>query len=193
MKLLRPVQSPYRVTQWRWQNPSYYKTLWYNWHMWIDYAHITSGTKQTVHSANEWEVVYASWADWWGNVIIIKHNNGYETLYAHLSEILVSVGQIVYAWDEIWITGDTGNSKWIHLHFWLRPTKTNPLYNYNNGYRSFIDPTPYIVDTLVDSYDREYQSAKKYLVDNNIYNWEWEIDERRLVIILSRILKKSTE
>ena len=53
----------------------------------------------------------------YGNRIVIKHNNGYETLYAHLSSIDVKVGQTVPQGSKIGVMGSTGRSTGIHLHF----------------------------------------------------------------------------
>lgn len=55
----------------------------------------------------------------YGNKIIINHNNGMKTVYAHLSSISVSVGQTVEKGKVIGIMGSTGNSTGIHLHFEL--------------------------------------------------------------------------
>ena len=57
--------------------------------------------------------------------IIIKHNNGYETLYAHLSSIDVSVGQTVPQGTKIGVMGSTGRSTGIHLHFEVFKNGTN--------------------------------------------------------------------
>ncbi|RMH02475.1 MAG: M23 family metallopeptidase, partial [Chloroflexi bacterium] len=48
------------------------------------------------------------------------HGNGYETFYAHLSDIYVVPGQIVYQGDVIGATGNTGNSSGPHIHFEIR-------------------------------------------------------------------------
>lgn len=53
----------------------------------------------------------------YGNVIQIDHGNGYYTVYAHLSEIGVSMCQGVYAGQRIGAAGNTGNSRGVHLHF----------------------------------------------------------------------------
>lgn len=52
----------------------------------------------------------------YGNVIKISHGNGYTTLYAHLSQISVSVGQSVSRGQQIGLSGTTGNSTGPHLH-----------------------------------------------------------------------------
>lgn len=65
----------------------------------------------------------------YGNYIIIDHDNGYQTLYAHLSSINVSVGQVVMKGEKIGVMGSTGNSTGIHLHFevHVNGSPVNPL------------------------------------------------------------------
>ena len=53
----------------------------------------------------------------YGKYIIIDHGYGYETLYAHLSEIYVEEGQRVKRWDLIGLTGNTGRSTAPHIHY----------------------------------------------------------------------------
>ncbi len=56
----------------------------------------------------------------YGNTIVITHNNGLETVYAHNSVNLVSVGDEVEAGDKIARCGMTGNATGSHLHFEVR-------------------------------------------------------------------------
>lgn len=65
----------------------------------------------------------------YGNRILIKHNNGYTTLYGHLSSINVEVGQVVEKGSVIGIMGSTGNSTGTHLHFEIEKNGAlvNPL------------------------------------------------------------------
>lgn len=53
----------------------------------------------------------------YGHYIVIRHNNGIETLYAHLSKKLVKANQNVKAGDPIGLGGNTGRSSGSHLHF----------------------------------------------------------------------------
>lgn len=53
----------------------------------------------------------------YGNQIIIDHNNGYKTVYAHLDSIAVNVGDTVTQGQQIGIMGQTGDSTGTHLHF----------------------------------------------------------------------------
>lgn len=62
----------------------------------------------------------------YGNYIVIKHSNGTQTLYAHLSKTNVSVGSKVSKGDSIGKSGNTGRSTGPHLHFEVRGA-TNPF------------------------------------------------------------------
>lgn len=71
-----------------------------------------------VHASDSGYVVFAGWDDsGFGNLIIINHGNGYLTYYAHLSKILVAVGNSVSKGAKIGQVGSTGRSTGSHLHF----------------------------------------------------------------------------
>lgn len=53
----------------------------------------------------------------YGNMVMIDHQNGYQTLYAHLNKILVETGSYVFQGQPIGLAGSTGNSSGVHLHF----------------------------------------------------------------------------
>lgn len=65
----------------------------------------------------------------YGNKVVIDHQNGYRTLYAHLEVIDVQPGQVVAAGSKIGVMGTTGRSTGIHLHFEVTQDGTllNPL------------------------------------------------------------------
>ena len=66
-------------------------------------------------------VVYAGWNDWgYGNMVVVDHGKGWQSLYAHLATVDVSCGQEVYQGDLIGTIGDTGMAIGAHLHFELR-------------------------------------------------------------------------
>ena len=66
------------------------------------------------------------WNGGYGNYIVIKHDNGTQTLYAHNNENKVSVGDVVKKGDVIALMGSTGKATGIHLHFEVRGAK-NPF------------------------------------------------------------------
>jgi murein DD-endopeptidase MepM/ murein hydrolase activator NlpD len=73
-------------------------------------------------AADSGRVTVAGWPDnfGYGNRVIINHGNGFETLYAHMSSIAVSVGQTVNRGDVLGVMGSTGRSTGTHLHFEIR-------------------------------------------------------------------------
>jgi murein DD-endopeptidase MepM/ murein hydrolase activator NlpD len=74
-----------------------------------------------IYATDSGVVVYAGWSNvGYGNMIVIDHGNGWQSLYAHLSEIDVGCGQSVDQGDTIGLMGSTGNSTGPHLHFELR-------------------------------------------------------------------------
>lgn len=56
----------------------------------------------------------------YGNYVVIRHNNGLETIYAHMSKNLVKENQLVRAGEAIGLGGNTGRSTGSHLHFETR-------------------------------------------------------------------------
>lgn len=93
----------------------------------IDFARVPQGS--TVRAAAGGTVVVARSGGWnggYGNYVVIKHANGAQTLYAHLSSVEVSQGQTVAQGDRIGGVGTTGRSTGIHLHFEVRGGK-NPF------------------------------------------------------------------
>ncbi len=84
----------------------------------------------TVTAADRGVVLRAGWNDQgYGLFVIIDHNIDYITLYGHLSEVLVTEGQVVAQGQIIGKVGSTGNSTGPHLHFEIRDfgRLTNPL------------------------------------------------------------------
>lgn len=74
-------------------------------------------TGRQIVAADAGEVILAKSYYGYGNTVIIDHNNGMVTLYAHLASDSVSVGQKVARGQVIGIMGNTGQSSGIHLHF----------------------------------------------------------------------------
>jgi hypothetical protein len=84
----------------------------------------------TVRSAFMGMVRFAGKSGGYGNVVIIRHYNGLETVYAHLWKIKVKPGDIVNSGQLIGLGGNTGHSTGTHLHFELRfrGVAINPAY-----------------------------------------------------------------
>jgi LysM repeat protein len=76
-----------------------------------------------IRAAAAGEVIVAKSAGWnggYGNYIVVKHNNGTQTLYAHLSSLNVGVGSYVEQGETIGGMGNSGKSTGTHLHFEVR-------------------------------------------------------------------------
>lgn len=78
-------------------------------------------TGDSVVAAWSGKVRYAKFNDGgFGNLVIIRHDNGLETFYAHLSKLMVVPNQTVKAGETIGLGGNTGRSFGSHLHFEVR-------------------------------------------------------------------------
>ncbi len=93
---------------------------------------IDGDTGDRIRAARSGEVILAERRGGYGNTIVIYHGLGYSSLYAHLSQISVSVGEQVSSGDRIGSMGSTGLSTGPHLHFELRIDGTA------------VDPLPYL-------------------------------------------------
>ncbi len=93
---------------------SYQGMRWGRFHRGID---IARPRNHSILAADNGTVTFAGWRSGYGNTVEINHNNGMETLYAHLNSIDVQVGQTVAKGQKIGVMGQTGNSTGIHLHF----------------------------------------------------------------------------
>ena len=99
---------------------------WGSFHSGVDFA-TPLGTP--VHAWKSGKVIYASWCGSYGNYIKIRHEDGTESCYAHLSRYACSVGDYVNCHDIIAYSGSTGNSTGPHLHFEIKVNNqfVNPL------------------------------------------------------------------
>ena len=82
-----------------------------------------------IYSALGGVVISAGWNNGgYGNLVIVSHGNGFTTAYAHMSQVIASVGQEVGAGTLLGLEGSTGRSTGPHLHFETRVngTAVNP-------------------------------------------------------------------
>jgi murein DD-endopeptidase MepM/ murein hydrolase activator NlpD len=123
----------------------------------------------SVHAAFEGKVRIAKRNKSYGNVVIIRHANGLETYYAHLSKLLVEAGQDVDAGTIIGLGGNTGHSFGSHLHFEVRykgmPIDPNDLVNFAE-YKLKSD-TLLITKKTFDYASKRVYGANTYQVKTN--------------------------
>lgn len=93
---------------------------------------LAAPTGTQVGAARGGEVVHAGPAGTYGNLVIVRHEDGFETRYAHLSEVHVKKGDRVETGQDVGAVGSTGHSTGPHLHFEIR----------KEG--KALDPKPYL-------------------------------------------------
>lgn len=89
----------------------------YRWgrlHAGIDLA---NNTGTVIKAARSGRISYAGWYSGYGYTVVIEHDQGYVTLYGHLSDYIVQKNQYVKSGQSIAYMGNTGNSTGPHLHF----------------------------------------------------------------------------
>jgi len=84
---------------------------------------IPSWTGAPIKSAADGLIVYSGWSSGFGNVVVIDHNFGFRTIYAHASRLLVDRGDLVKKGQVIAQVGTTGLSTGPHLHYEVRRWK----------------------------------------------------------------------
>ncbi len=94
-------------------------------HNGLDFA---GNTGEAVYASDAGVIVYAGWNDYgYGNMVMIDHGNGFQSLYAHLSALNVGCGQSVGQGEVLGAVGSTGRSSGSHLHFEIMAgVKVNP-------------------------------------------------------------------
>ena len=94
-------------------------------HRGLDFA---GNTGEAVYATDAGVIVYSGWNNYgYGNMIMIDHGNGFQSLYAHLSELYRGCGTSVGQGESIGAVGSTGRSSGSHLHFELMAgVKVNP-------------------------------------------------------------------
>lgn len=167
-----PYKAPYKyhatiTSEYGWRNGRHHRGL-----------DIELHVKDSVVSAFDGVVRLAKYYGGYGRVVIIRHFNGVETLYAHLYRFKASVGDTVQAGDLIGLGGNSGHSEGSHLHFEMRylGSPINPkhiidtrkkqlkaytyvLKKYKDQYVALIEGTQY---HKVRYGDHWYKIAKRY-------------------------------
>ena len=114
----------------------------------------------------------------YGNLVVIRHENGLETYYGHLSKRDVEVGDWVHAGDQIGLGGSTGRSTGPHLHFETRwqgfAFDPEWIADYEKGTlrsnvfvlrRSYLDASSHYVPESLDEEDDVYAADEKIVAE----------------------------
>ncbi|MCC5813322.1 MAG: LysM peptidoglycan-binding domain-containing M23 family metallopeptidase [Leptospira sp.] len=88
-----------------------------------------------IMAASDGEVVFTGKNGGYGNTVILLHENGYKTVYAHCAKIVVNVGEKVKMGRVIAAVGRTGTATGAHLHFEVH--KNGKLYNPSVALRTY--------------------------------------------------------
>lgn len=126
------------VSIWKWPCDGHYITQYFQYrvnpvtgvHEFHQALDIYNPYYSNVYASNNGTVVTAQYHWSYGNYVVINHNNGYGTLYAHMSSIAVKVGQTVARGQVIGYIGSTGTATGPHVHFetfYTSGGKFNPL------------------------------------------------------------------
>lgn len=99
-------------------------------------------TGEPIYAAFDGVVRFSKYNSSYGHLVVIRHDNGLETYYAHLSKRHVAPGMHVKAGDIIGLCGNTGRSRGSHLHFEIRykGNAMNPENVMNTDTRDLISP-----------------------------------------------------
>ena len=79
-----------------------------------------SGGGDVIFAGPDEKAIYSPWPNFYGNLVVIKHENDLFTLYAHLSKIDVESGSAIKQGDKIGEVGQSGAATGSHLHFEVR-------------------------------------------------------------------------
>ena len=133
-------------------------------------------TGTPVYAAFDGRVRASMYNSGYGNLVIIRHENGLETYYGHLSKREVEVGDWVHAGDEIGLGGSTGRSTGPHLHFetrymgfafdpeWIADYETGQLRkNVFVLRRSYLSPNSRYVPESIDEEEEIYAAEEKII------------------------------
>ena len=122
-----PASCPIRLG-WPLRGPvvSPFAPRWNRFHEGLD---IDAPEGASVGASRNGRVIFADWNDGFGQLVILAHHHGVTTYYAHLSQILVVVGQRLSEGDTLGRVGHTGDATGPHLHFEarLRGASVDPL------------------------------------------------------------------
>jgi len=147
-----------KITQVFWWNARMYRQFWLKWHDWVD---IWTSVWTKIYAPIDWWLESSNDYTWyWKNVAIrnkVKDSKWnvvsvVEVIIWHMSRFSKHWNYEVKAWELIWLSWNTGNSTWPHVHLWIRfhnvdtLSEDNPWWDIldpDNWFQWWIDPLSY--------------------------------------------------
>lgn len=116
----------------------------YTLHTGVDFS---GGPNDNLYAVTDGQVTYAQQNGGYGNMLILRLDNGDYVRYAHLSSFVAQVGQRVKSGDVVGIEGSTGYSTGNHLHFEVIPKGSGVMggkVTYDTSTTAAVDPLPWL-------------------------------------------------
>lgn len=161
----------------------------FGWRRWKYHYGIDIGLNvgDTIVSAFDGVVRIAKYSKSYGYTVVVRHYNGLETLYAHLSKLLVEPNQEVKSGEIIGLGGNTGRSTGPHLHFEIRYLggSINPreIINFED---KTLKSTSITIDQCLFSYLTEIHKARYHIVKKGDSLWKIS---RKYGVSINRLCK----
>ena len=151
-------------------------------------------TGEPIYAAFDGVVRFSKYNSSYGHLIVIRHDNGLETYYAHLSKRHVTPGTRVRAGEEIGLCGNTGRSRGSHLHFEIRynGNAINPENVISCESRTLLAPTLTLSrDSFRKVAKRGYENRSSSTSRSSNYSSDGKYYKVRTGDTLSRIAKRN--
>lgn len=192
MKISYPLNLPFQISQKWGENPEYYSQLNMKGHNGVDFA-VQVGTP--IYACHDGTVIYASIDSTMSHTVRIEDTTStFETLYAHLSEFKVKIGDSVKRGDIIALSGNTGRfTTGPHLHMGVRPLPavmdngyngaSNPFNYFDGTYPNSVEvKQPVAVPAKPDLFKKAMFAIRELQIANNIMDFAQENNPKRIKV-----------
>jgi len=136
---------------------------------------------QPIYSVDDGYVIYAKYQTTGGNVVHIKHDNGFVSEYGHLQDVCVKVGQKVTMGQQIARMGATGKVTGEHLHFGLCKGSKITYTSADQWVNPFDYLEVYKGQVVNDKAKKQYGNQIKYHADE-VIRYVYNVDDEGLVV-----------
>lgn len=160
MKMIYPIDKVY-ITQYFGERPAVYAQFGMAGHNGVDFrtrfTDSPMGRRYTVAVLPGKVTEEGYQPTGYGHFVRLEHEGGTQTIYGHHTKNYVKVGDVVEQGQRIGLTGNTGFSSGPHLHFGYRPLGWKK--NYNNGFKGYVDPLPFLEGQEIPEPGKVYDMA----------------------------------